>query len=151
MMSEEREPTYSPRRIRFLLLHYSALEGDGLAREWALVREDRRPLDCLCSWLNTQPTPAQSYSARLVCGPDDHTASHIRSDLDVAAHALNYSIAFLVDLSWRCLTGFENAITERDRDQQARRRYLLVSASVRMALQLGWRARVEHRDFAEVK
>lgn len=64
---------YTPRRIRFFLLHFAALRGlaewpayardtgQGLAREWRLLAEDSRwdHLDCICHVLNDEPSLAR--------------------------------------------------------------------------------------------
>jgi hypothetical protein len=137
---------YSPRKIRYLLAHWSCVESlaercngtggqaDALGREWVLLCEDTRPLDCLCPDLNARPASPRSPGGNSSYGPLTHTASDIRADLEGAATVLSLRLDALVVLAELCAVRWGATSTE----QEANRRQLHLSAE-RMARVLGWR------------
>lgn len=97
---------YGPRKIRFLLGHWAAIDAlvhwpqyardavEGLVREWALLADEARwdHLDCLCSRLNESPRPARFLSS---------TAQGPSVPAGIATHADIVRAADRLPLPWR--------------------------------------------------
>lgn len=87
------EPVYSPRRVRFWLRHWTALEalaedpaasageGERLSREWELLR-DRRGIDCLCAEIREWPELPMSPGGGRTFGSAEHPWSDLIVDLE---------------------------------------------------------------------
>jgi hypothetical protein len=103
------EPVYSPRRVRFWLRHYVALqalaedatpsagEAERLGREWALL-QDRRGIDCLCAEVREWPEVPASPGGGRSFGSAERPWSDLIVDLqDGVERGLLHSEA----LCWR--------------------------------------------------
>lgn len=162
------QASYSPKLIRFWLLHWPVLsslaerapgarelEAKHL-REWQLLA-DRPHFSCLCQQMNTDPPPAPTYRGSNGYAPAGHTASQIRADLEGAANALPVwwratAMIFVYQerlIEWRARlarwTAAEGSSMQSDPEPEKGSLFIVVE---RMARSLGWRpdTRLTGRD-----